>query len=98
MPRRFESVGSRPGYSGRVKGTEMRTSEQIRHEYALAAVEDLCGAVDALNRAWIGDPAEHVGAHEMDTLRQVERLRDDAERLMVRAALLAEDLESLAQG
>jgi hypothetical protein len=59
----------------------------------LSAVEDLGAALDSVRRAWLGDPDEHVSAADMDTLRRVEVLATDVETLLVRAALLAQDVE-----
>jgi hypothetical protein len=67
--------------------------EKVSHDYMLAAVEDLAAALDAVQRAWIGDPAESVNAADVDTLRRVEVLATDVETLLVRAALLAQDVE-----
>ena len=71
----------------------MTTDADIRYREMQAAVDDLCGVCDALHRAWLGDPAESVGAHNVSTLERIAQMRDDAERMLVRATSLLQDLE-----
>lgn len=67
--------------------------DKVTHDWMLAAVEDLSGALDAVQRAAFGDPAESVNAADMEVLRRVDALATDVDTLLARAALLAQDVE-----